>query len=544
MSPGAGSPWQPAPPGDASVVWEEAASGAPRPHRDADAEAAAEAAAMEPSTPRAGSSPGGRPRRVGPVVRAWRRASPGRLLLVGYVAVAVVAAVVTALLGPGQPHYGAETPWRGVATTDIRTEPSGGGWAVDLADTLAPGSRPACLRFPTATVSPGRVLVSAAPGWTYGFANDSGCGSETTGIGSRLALLDTDAGRFEWVHDVADDARQLGLEGPVDVASASLAGDTGLVVVRVVAGADAVLLSLSATTGRTEGRSAPQRTTESDRFEASGTVVVTSRQPSPGERYEHELRDARDLSRVTWSGRGTTAGLVLALPDRLVVSTPDGSVQVDARSGEASAWGTRLDDLSGHLVHDDLLVGPSEDGAGVTARSPDGTVRWRSDPTVAGTLAETRACLVATDVTADRVTCLSWETGDVVWTRDDLGTTAARGLAGQTDDRVYATSTSAGDGPLDVLALDGATGRTSAHFELPTGAVLAAAGRTVAYALAYGSSGGRSTVVAVDLETGERLWTHTGQLQVSVWAGRPVDIDVDGRANQLTAPEARVVPGS
>ena len=116
MSPGAGSPWQPAPPGDASAVWEAAASDAPRPHRDADAEAAAEAAAMEPSTSRAGSSAGGRPRRVGPVGRAWGRASPGRLLLVGYVAVAVVAAVVTALLGPGQPHYGAETPWRGVAT--------------------------------------------------------------------------------------------------------------------------------------------------------------------------------------------------------------------------------------------------------------------------------------------------------------------------------------------------------------------------------------------------------------------------------------------
>jgi hypothetical protein len=473
----------------------------------------------------------------------WTRASRGRRLALAYGALALAAVLPAALLTPGQPGYGADAPWQGVATVDLREAPTTG-WSVALAETLAPGSRPACLRFPTATVGSGRVLVSAGAGWTYGFANDAGCGSETTGVGSRLALLDTDRGDFAWVHDLADDATRLGLEGPVDVAAASLAGDTGLVVVRVVAGEQAVLLTLSIDDGRTVGSSAATATTENDRFEASGTVVATGSQPTPGVRYRYELRDVRDLTRVTWAGLGTTNGTVLALDDRLVVATPDGTVQVDAASGVARPWGSRLDRLTGHLVHEGSLIGPSGAAGGVTARSADGSVRWRSPGDVRGALDEGRSCLLVTDVTRDRLTCLSWRTGEVTWTRSGLGSTGAAGVVGQTDDRVYATSSSAGDGPLEVEALDGATGRTLARFDLPTGAVLAAVGRTVGYALAYGSSGGRSTVVAVDLATGERLWTHTGQLQVAIWAGHPVDVDVEGRADELTVPEARVVPGS
>ena len=537
MSPEERPGWAPARPAPDVAVWEADRRGsdgtATEPRRDGD-EAPAVDGAGQPG--RGQAVPG--PRRPA----WWRRASRGRRLALGYAALLLAAALPAALLAPGQPGYGAESPWRGVETVDLRQEPTTG-WSVALAETLAPGFRPACLRFPTATVDTGRVLVSAGPGWTYGFANDAGCGSETTGVGSRLALLDTERGAFSWVHDVADDAARLGLDGPVDVVAASLAGDTGLVVVRVVAGERAVLLTLALADGTTVGASEPRATTETDRFQAAGTVVVTGRQPAAGARYSYELRDVRDLRRVTWAGRGTTSGTVLALDDRLVVATPEGTLQVDPTSGVARPWGTRLDELSGHLVHDGLLIGPTGAGGGVTARGADGEVRWRSPAGVRGTLDEGRSCLLVSDVDRDRLTCLSWTTGRATWSREGLGATGAAGVVGQTDDRVYASSSAPGDRPLEVQALDGATGRTLTRFDLPNGAVLAAVGRTVGYALAYGSSGGRSTVVAYDLASGERLWTHTGQLQVSIWAGHPVDVDVEGRAGELAAPEARVVPG-
>jgi outer membrane protein assembly factor BamB len=93
-----------------------------------------------------------------------------------------------------------------------------------------------------------------------------------------------------------------------------------------------------------------------------------------------------------------------------------------------------------------------------------------------------------------------------------------------------------------VRALDGSTGSAGARVSLPDGAVLAAAGRTVGYALAYGSSGGRSTLVAFDLSSGRTLWQHAAQLQVYAWSGRLVDVDVDGVARELVSPERLAVP--
>jgi hypothetical protein len=51
--------------------------------------------------------------------------------------------------------------------------------------------------------------------------------------------------------------------------------------------------------------------------------------------------------------------------------------------------------------------------------------------------------------------------------------------------------------------------------------------------------------VAFDLSSGRPLWQHAAQLQVYAWAGRLVDVDVDGVARELVAPDRVVVqPGS
>jgi len=482
--------------------------------------------------------------------RWWRRLSPGRRLGAGYLALAAVTALVAGSLAPGQPVYGGLPPWQGTSTVDLREVPTASGWSADLAGALAPGAPALCLRFPALPVGDdGLVLVRAAPAWTYGFANDAGCGSDTRSVGSRVGLLDTRDGRLAWVHDVRDDFADLDELDGADVGAASVVdGRDGpdRVLLRASGGSLSQLLALDPTTGRVVDESAPWTTSDSDQFQAEERVVLTGRQPSAGGPYRYEVRDARDLGRVTWRGAGTTTGVVLALPDRALVSTPDGTIAVDPRTGRTRDWGARLDALVGPVVHDDLVVASSGRSGGFTAVDLDGRTRWSSDPELRGAPSAARSCLVVTDVVDDRVSCVDWGTGDTRWTRDRRGAVSVDGLAGQTDDAVFAAAPGEDDGSLTLRALDGHDGAATAVAELPGGAVPAATGRTVGYAFAYGSSGGRSTVVAFDRSSGERLWVYQGRLQVSFWAGVLVDVDVDGVAHELTVPAAPAVtrPGS
>jgi outer membrane protein assembly factor BamB len=239
---------------------------------------------------------------------------------------------------------------------------------------------------------------------------------------------------------------------------------------------------------------------------------------------------------VTWRGAGTTTGVVLALPDRALVSTPDGTLAIDPRTGRDADWGTRLDALVGPLVHDDLIVSSSGRSGGFTAVDLDGRTRWTTGPDVQGAPSAARSCLVVTDVAGDRVSCVDWDTGETRWSHDRQGAVSVDGLAGQTDDDLFAAAPADDDGSLTLRVLDGGDGAARSVAELPGGAVPAATGRTVGYAFAYGSSGGRSTVVAFDRSSGERLWVYQGRLQVSFWAGVLVDVDVDGVAHELTVP--------
>jgi hypothetical protein len=528
-SPGGG--WRPPQP-TAAVVWERPTTppAAGRGHEEARSEQADDLA-----------SSASRPHRTSPRRPAWwRRLSPGRRLGIGYLALVAAAALVAGTLAPGQPVYGGLAPWQGTATVDLREAPTASGWSADLAGSLAPGAPALCLRFPAVPVGDdGHVLVRAAPAWTYGFANDAGCGSDTRSVGSRVGLLDTRDGRLLWVHDVRDDFADLDELDGSEVLSASVVdgrGDADSLLLRASGGPLSTLVALDAATGRVVDSSAPWTTTDSDQFQAEGRVVLTGRQPSGGGAHRYEVRDSGDLGHVTWRGAGTTTGVVLALPDRALVSTPDGTVQVDPRSGRERPWGTRLDALVGPVVHEGLIVSTSGRSGGFTAVDLEGRTVWTTEPGVRGAPSAARSCLVVTDVADDRVSCVDWDTGGVRWSRDRQGAVSVDGLAGQTDDAVFAATPAEDDGSLVLRSLDARDGTATATAELPGGAVPAATGRTVGYAFAYGSSGGRSTVVAFDRSSGDRLWVYQGRLQVSFWGGVLVDVDVDGVAHELKGP--------
>lgn len=458
-----------------------------------------------------------------------------------YLAVVVAAALVAVALAPGQPVYGDRTPWQGISYDDLREEPTATGWSIDLGSVLAPDTPTECLRYRDEPLGAGRVLLRAAGAWTYGFANDSDCGSATAGVGTRLALVDTADGRVLWVHDVADDLAAAGLSGPAEVASATAVDGSDLVLVQARADGRTVLITLETDSGETRQRTPPTATVDSEQFQASGRVVVSGWQPSEGAAFRYRLRDVRHLGRILWEGSGSVEGQVLALPDRLVVARSTSTVQIGL-DGRPRTWRSDLDDLGGYVVRPDAVVGPVRGvDRGFTAVGLDGATAWTSSPAASGAYSAARSCLTVTDLGDDRLSCLDWRTGEVRWSRPADGASSADGLPGQTDDTVYATVSAPGDGPQSVRALDGATGSTVATIPLPDGAVPVAASRTVGYALAFGSSGGRSTLVAFDLASGDTLWSYAGQLQVATWAGSFVEVDVDGVARRLVAPSPEVV---
>ncbi|BDZ51222.1 hypothetical protein GCM10025867_34630 [Frondihabitans sucicola] len=147
-----------------------------------------------------------------------------------------------------------------------------------------------------------------------------------------------------------------------------------------------------------------------------------------------------------------------------------------------------------------------------------------------GSYSLTRSCLAVTNHDGNRLTCLDYRTGEALWTQD-IGTFSYAGSAlGQQSDDIYTVSTT---DKARVVAIDGKTGRQRFSADVPAGSYVVAAGHTVAYALAYGISGSRSSVIALDVSSGKRLWTHSSQLQLSLWGGHLIDVGMDGLARRL-----------
>jgi len=538
--------------------------------------AAPPAAAPPADRPFAALPLGPGPRVVGLPVRRRRRllprpvhrvaASAGALLLAG--AVLAAAAAV-------QPRYGEGAPLGGTAVEDLREAPVAVGPGVDLADALAPGVPPECLRWTSTTVSEGLAVVRGAGAWSYGAANDGDCATAEATVGDRVGLLDLDAGALRWVHDAADDLAATGgvrVDGADDVDVWAPPG-TGLVLLRVDDGDRVVLVTLDRASGRVVERVPAGPVGDGARTLVEGPLVALASRGDGDPAWAFELRDVRTLGRVAWSGTGDAEGTALALADRLVVDRAGGTVQVDLATGAESAWGSRLDDLEELRQVDDGLValrssgpradvrsadareadGQGTDGGGtdgrgtdggrageVVALDADGAERWAAPTGRRASVRAVRDGVVVLDPRQRTLTLLDAGDGRATWTVDAPATSVATVLPGQRDDSVFLTAAPLRDGPLDVRSLDGATGLEAYGVALPDDALLVASGRTVGYALAFGVSGARSTLVAFDLSDGTVLWRHAAQLQASAWAGRLVDVDVDGTVRVLAGDGARV----
>jgi outer membrane protein assembly factor BamB len=130
------------------------------------------------------------------------------------------------------------------------------------------------------------------------------------------------------------------------------------------------------------------------------------------------------------------------------------------------------------------------------------------------------------------LTCLDYRTGKPLWSRSVGSASSVSGAVGQRSDDVFVVPTS---GQARVEALDGATGRPRFSEAVPSGSRLVAAGHTVGYALSYGITGAQSNVTALDLATGRRLWSHSSEVQLSIWGGHLIDVGMDGLARRLVS---------
>jgi outer membrane protein assembly factor BamB len=461
--------------------------------------------------------------------------SAGRRILVSYLALVAAIGLVVAVGGALQPTYGALAPWQGVRVDDVRGAPAGEPWTVDLAASVAPGIPPECLRFAEVDVGPDLAAVRADGAWAYGASSDSRCSVVPAGFGSRVVVVDTATGDVRWVHDVGDD---LGSGESVAVTWMSSLDRDARLLVRAGTSTQQVVETLSLATGRVEGTTGPLAWSQDDRFTASGRVVAIGSLSLDDLAYRYEMRDADDLSHVVWQGPGNETATLIALDDRLLLGGR-GTVQVPLATGVATPWGGPLSTTAGYTVHDDTVFASNVRGHGVTttgshgfaAIDRTGAVLWRSDLELRGDSSVTRSCLLAADDSGDEVSCLDYRTGHVRWTTR-LGAFSFAGSApGQRSDDVYAV-TNADHAAL--VALDGRTGRVRFQETVPPGSSVVAAGRTVAYVLAFGFTGARSTVLAVDTSSGHRLWERSSQVQLALWAGHVIDVGSDGLARRLT----------
>ncbi|AMM21293.1 hypothetical protein AX769_15600 [Frondihabitans sp. PAMC 28766] len=472
--------------------------------------------------------PGGR------IDRLWSGLSVGRRILLSYLALAVAIALVVSVGGALQPTYGSLAPWLGAHVDDLRAAPSAGPWAIDLAATIAPGTPPQCLRFAETDLGPDLAVVRVDGSWAYGLSTDAACSVVPAGYGSRVALIDTRTGDVRWVHDLSDD---LGQGEGVAVTWTSALDSDSRILVRGGTSTQQVVETLGSATGKVLSSTGALPSSQDDRFTASGRVVATGSLSLDDLEYTYQLRDADDLSKVVWSGHGNETATMIALDDRLLLGDR-GTLQVPLATGVASEWSGPVSTSAGYAVHDDVVFATNVHGLGVTtteargftAVSKTGAVLWRSDLDLRGSYSITRKCLAATDSGGDTITCLDYRTGKPLWSSSVGEFSFAGSLPGQRSDDVYVVTTTQ---HAQLVSLDGATGHVRFSTDVPPGSSPVASGRTVAYVLATGLTGARSTLFGVDTSSGHRLWTRSSQVQVAVWAGHVIDIGMDGLARRL-----------
>lgn len=500
-----------------------------------DGDTATKPGTQEPADPRprAGVRWEAEPRRTRS--RFWARVTVTRRILLAYLALAAAITLVVTVGGALQPTYGALAPFGGLRVDSVRASPAISPWAVDLGAMIAPGTPPECIRFSTVDVGTDLVAVRADGAWAYGFAPESACSVVPAGFGSRVVVIDTRDGDVRWVHDVADDFD--GAQG-VSVTWMSSLDDDSHLLVHAGTAAQQIVENLSLATGQVLDSTGKLPYTQDDRFTATGRLVALGALSLDSLDYTYQLRDADDLSRVVWQGRGNESATLIALSDRLLLGQ-QGTVQIPLATGIASEWGGPVSTTSGYAVHDDTVYAANLSGEGVTthmtrgfsAVDRSGRVLWKSDLDLRGSYSITRSCLAATNEAGDTVSCLDYATGKTLWTSRIGGFAFAGSAVGQRTDDLYAVSSGT---QSQLVAVDGRTGHVRFETAVPAGSTVVAASDTVVYVSTFGFTAARSTIIAVDASSGHVLWSRSSQVQIGVWGGHLIDVGMDGLARRLS----------
>jgi outer membrane protein assembly factor BamB len=132
-----------------------------------------------------------------------------------------------------------------------------------------------------------------------------------------------------------------------------------------------------------------------------------------------------------------------------------------------------------------------------------------------------------------RLACLDRGTGTTRWTTEVGSLAFAYYFPGQTTDDipVYRSRGSS----VEVLVLDGSTGRHEYSVRLPPQTQITDVSRTTGYLGTTSQTGTTTGIAAFDVRTGRRLWarTATSDGDTQLWGGQIVNLGTDQVARQL-----------
>ncbi|MCU1527177.1 MAG: hypothetical protein JWP75_940 [Frondihabitans sp.] len=460
-----------------------------------------------------------------------RRIPLARRVAFGYLALAVVIALVAVLGTVLQPVYGSMKPYGGTSFVDVRSRPTASGWSLDLARTFSRTAPARCLAFHADTVGRHREVVTATLPSPDSSAATAACGEDSPDTPGILTMLDPVTGAVVWKRDLSRD---------LDMTVSSLVWHASRVAGVVVVGVDGSLgdrlLSLDVDTGRTVSSAAVSQSDEVINFGVSGDLVLSVVPDSGGTLDTYYLRRVGDLSKTVWTGSLSSTIFPEMLPDRLIIPMPTETLTVDGVTGDESRWGADLWRNQGILVMGDQVLAVTVSlGVGVEASlllyDSSGHRVWSTPAAAISALNVSRSCVLVSS--SSTVTCHDKRTGVPRWTTSLNGQVNGTPDGSTTDDVVGTATVHEGATSLDVTVFDGATGQPRFTANIPRGADIVGEGTTTGYTLDSTSPAGMSTLMAFDLDSGLTLWSLT-EPDLELWGGHLVQISANGVAQELT----------
>lgn len=459
----------------------------------------------------------------------WRR-RPRLAVLAGFAALALATVAITGFGATLTPEYGSLAPYRQSAAVDLRQPPHARGWTTDLARSILPGVPVRCVSF-ASSPSSGRYVLLTGAGQPLG--SSTGCSSLTAAqVESTLALVDGKTGRVPWTVDL----RQVfpSSRDDLTVQQLSFVPEAARVLVLASVGGGFRLATLSLATGRVTASVDLERDAVGQAPETAGTLVLYSSSSSREGSAVWTLVDARRLDDPLWTA---------VLPDAVtpwltrsaVFTTLDGrSVRIDGETGRITDFGGGDVSLTTAAADDDGLYTTRvlTSGEILTAWSASGRRLW-SRSGIGDISGISRDCVVASLPGTTKLTCLDRSDGRTRWTTDVGSLAYAYYLPGQTTDDVPVYRSSRNQ--IEVLMLDGATGRHEYALRLPAQSQIVAVSRTTGYLRTSSETGTATGITAFDMRTGRTLWARTAEADgdTELWGGQLVSVGKDQVARQL-----------